>query len=89
MESPESRLGRLRSRSMWRGTREMDLILRDFSARHLASLSPADLDLYEALLEEPDPDLLAWITGAAEPPARHAPLIARIRDGAVGVAKLP
>ena len=87
MESPDARLGRLRSRSMWRGTREMDLILRDFSARHLAALSPADLDLYETLLEEPDPDLLAWITGAAEPPARHAAMVARIRAGAVGVAR--
>jgi antitoxin CptB len=74
---------------MWRGLREMDLILRDFSHRHLATLSDPDLDLYEALLEEPDPDLLAWITGAAPPPARHAAMVARIRAGAVGVAKAP
>ena len=63
----------------------MDLILQDFAARELAGLSPADLDAYEALLEEPDPDLLAWITGAAPVPSPHRALVARIRAGAVGL----
>ncbi len=31
---------------MWRGIREMDIILRDFAWRELASMPPADLDLY-------------------------------------------
>ena len=83
-ETPEARLGRLRTRSMWRGIKEMDLILRDFTGRELAGLSPADLDLYEDLLAESDHDLLAWITGAAVPPDRFAPVIARIAAGAVG-----
>jgi len=86
-ETPEARLGRLRTRSMWRGIREMDLILRDFAGRELAGLSPADLDLYEDLLAEIDHDLLLWITGAAPAPPRFAPLIARIRDGAVGITR--
>jgi antitoxin CptB len=86
-ETPEARLGRLRSRSMYRGLREMDLILRDFATRELAALSPPDLDLYEALLAENDIDLLAWITGSSEPPAPLAPLIARIQAGAVGIAR--
>jgi antitoxin CptB len=84
-ETPDARLGRLRLRSMRRGTREMDLILQDFAARELAGLSPADLDAYEALLEEPDPDLLLWVTGRAPGPERHEPLVARIRAGAVGL----
>ena len=86
-ETPEARLGRLRTRSMWRGIREMDLILRDFAWRELSLMSPADLDLYESLLAESDHDLLAWVTGAAEPPAPLAPLIARIRAGAVGLTR--
>jgi antitoxin CptB len=84
-ETPEARLGRLRHRSMWRGIREMDLILRDFAARDLRRLSPADLDLYEALLAESDPDLLLWISGDQGPPTRYEGLIARIREGAVGL----
>ena len=86
-ESPEARLGRLRTRSMWRGIREMDIILRDFAWRELASMPPADLDLYESLLAESDHDLLAWISGADQPPAALAPLIARIRAGAVGLTR--
>lgn len=86
-ETREARLGRLKTRSMWRGIREMDIILRDFSSRELASMSPPDLDLYEALLVESDHDLLAWITGQAEPPARLASLVARIRAGAVGLTR--
>ncbi len=86
-ETPEARLGRLRSRSMYRGIREMDLILRDFAGRELGQLTPADLDLYESLLAENDIDLLAWITGTAQPPASLAPLIARIQAGAVGIAR--
>lgn len=84
-ETPDARLGRLRLRSMRRGIREMDLILQDFAARELAGLFPSDLDAYEALLEELDPDLLAWITGAAPVPPRHEALVARIRAGAVGL----
>ncbi|MBP1804760.1 succinate dehydrogenase assembly factor 2 [Rubellimicrobium aerolatum] len=86
-ESPEARLGRLRTRSMWRGIREMDLILRDFAGRELATLSPADLDLYESLLAESDHDLLAWISGADATPPRYMALLARVRAGAVGLTR--
>ncbi|WP_210527228.1 succinate dehydrogenase assembly factor 2 [Rubellimicrobium arenae] len=86
-ETREARLGRLKTRSMWRGIREMDLILRDFSNRELAALEPADLDLYEDLLGERDHDLLAWISGAAPTPGRYDGLIRRIQAGAVGLTR--
>ena len=86
-ESHDARFGRLRTRSMWRGIREMDLILRDFASRELAAMDPAELDLYEALLAENDHDILAWITGATPTPAAFAPLIDRIRHGAVGLTR--
>ncbi len=86
-ETAQTRLLRLRHRSMWRGIKEMDLILRDFSSRELASLPPADLDVYEELLEESDHDLLAWISGATPMPDRFAPLLLRIREGAVGLTR--
>ncbi|TNC71618.1 succinate dehydrogenase assembly factor 2 [Rubellimicrobium roseum] len=86
-ETHEARLGRLKTRSMWRGIREMDLILRDFAGRELAAMPPADLDLYEAMLAENDHDLLAWIIGSAPTPPRFAPLIDRIRAGAVGLTR--
>ena len=86
-ETHEARLGRLRTRSMWRGIKEMDIILRDFASRHLATMGPDDLDIYEALLAENDHDLLAWITGASPTPGRFAPLVDRVRDGAVGLTR--
>lgn len=78
-ESREIRLKRLRLRSWRRGTREMDLILGPYADAALAGLDDAALDAYEALLEQPDPDLYAWVcgTGAADAPLR--PALDRVR----------
>ena len=76
----DARLRRLRFRAWRRGFREADLILGGFADRHLAGLGPAELDDFEALLEQPDPDLYAWILGQADcPPAFDTPLLAAIR----------
>ena len=43
-------------------------------------MSEAELDEFERLLDAPDPELLAWITGEAPvPPAFDTPLFARLR----------
>lgn len=60
---------RLRFRSWHRGTREMDLLVGGFADAHLAGFDSAQLDRFEGLLLEPDPDLYNWMTGAALPPA--------------------
>ncbi|EAR49437.1 TPR repeat family protein [Oceanicola granulosus HTCC2516] len=83
-ERHETRLKRLRMRSMRRGMKEMDLLLMAFADARLAGLSGSELDAYERLLEESDQDLYAWISGAAPVPAAHAPLIARIAETAPG-----
>jgi antitoxin CptB len=59
---------RLRFRSWHRGTREMDLLLGGFADRHLADMDCEQLDRYEQLLLESDPDLYAWMTGKIAPP---------------------
>jgi antitoxin CptB len=58
--------------------REMDLLLTAFAEVELAAMTAADLDLYEALLDQNDQDLLAWVTGQGLPPPRFGPLMARI-----------
>jgi antitoxin CptB len=78
-ESRETRLKRLRLRSWRRGTREMDLILGPYADATLAALDAGALEAYEALLEEPDPDLYDWVAGSAPPPDAHAQTIGRIR----------
>lgn len=70
-ETRELRRKRLVHRSRYRGVKESDLLFGQFAARHLGELDDAQLDRYEALLDEPDQDLLAWIYGRAPVPERH------------------
>lgn len=58
----ETRLKRLKMRSMRRGIKEMDLILGSFADEGLAGLDAVALDSYEALLAENDHDLYSWVT---------------------------
>ncbi|MEP6968445.1 MAG: succinate dehydrogenase assembly factor 2 [Pseudomonadota bacterium] len=76
----ETRLNKVRFRAWRRGFREADLILGPFADRHARDLSPAQLARFERLLDEPDHDLYAWITGAAPvPPAFDGEVMARLR----------
>jgi antitoxin CptB len=78
-ESSEIRRKRLLFRSWHRGTREADLLLGPFADRHLADLSPAELDEFEALLGETDDDLYDWLSGRAPaPPHRDGALLRRL-----------
>lgn len=63
------RLKRIRFRAWHRGFVEADLILGPFVDRHGPELSADQLDRLEALMEEDDHDLYAWIIGRAPTPA--------------------
>jgi antitoxin CptB len=67
-EGTEIRRKRLLYQSAHRGTKESDLLLGAFAAAHLGAFTPAQLDAYEALLNENDGDLFDWVTGRAAPP---------------------
>jgi antitoxin CptB len=72
---------RLLFRSWHRGIREMDLIMGRFADAHIGALNEMELAEFERLLELPDPQLLAWITGAeAAPPDCDNATFRRIRD---------
>lgn len=76
----DERRKKLRFRAWRRGFREIDLILGGFADRRIEELSETDLDAFERLLEAPDQDVYAWITGAAPPPQEHdTPTLASIR----------
>jgi antitoxin CptB len=81
-EPRETRLKRMRMRSMRRGTKEMDILMMRFAEAHLDAMSEAELDLLDRVLEENDQDLYTWITGQKPAPADLAPLIDRIADEA-------
>jgi len=62
-EGLDDRRKRLLFRCWHRGTREMDLILGRFADAEIATLSDAELAQLEHLIEVPDPDLYAALTG--------------------------
>jgi antitoxin CptB len=60
--------------------RELDLLLAGFLSAGLDELADDDLDRFEALLEHPDQDILAWLVseeGPGDPDLRS--IVARIR----------
>lgn len=62
---------RVRFRSWHRGTREADLLFGRFADAHVDGMDMIQLDRFEALLENSDPDLYAWITGREAIPPEH------------------
>ncbi len=78
-EGLDPRRRKLLFRSWHRGIREMDLILGGFADAEIHSLTEAELDQYEGLLELQDADLLSWVTGASPVPEIHrSALLTRI-----------
>lgn len=78
-EGLDHRRKRLLFRCWHRGTREMDLILGRFADAHIATLDENEIAVLERLLELPDPDLFAAVTGAIAPPDFAGDLFSRIR----------
>jgi antitoxin CptB len=83
MSTPEDDLAmrrrRVRFRAWHRGMREVDLLLGRFADAHLAGLDVDELGAFEALLDVPDQDVLAWLTNAGAPPEGAAvPVLARV-----------
>ncbi len=75
----DDRRKRLLFRCWHRGTREMDLVLGRFADKAIADLNDGELAELERLIEVPDPDLYAALTGEKEPPAVAGPLFARLK----------
>ncbi len=78
---------RLYMRSIRRGIKEMDLILKAFADANLEGLGADELAQYDDLLSESDHDLYQWVSGQSEEPEQYRPLMDMIRDGAVGVTR--
>jgi antitoxin CptB len=76
---------RLLFRCWHRGTREMDLILGRFADSEIGTLSDDEVSQLERLLEVPDPDLYAALTGDKPIAAEYAgALFERIKAFRVG-----
>jgi len=71
-------MSRLRYRCR-RGTKELDLVLLRFLDERFEALSQPEQEAFEALLEQQDPDIAAWLWGGRAPPEAWEGLIRKIR----------
>lgn len=78
---------RLQFRAWRRGFREIDLILGQFADKTLADMDEGSLELFEALLNEPDQDVYDWLAARAPAPERYVALIARIQEISVPLTR--
>jgi antitoxin CptB len=77
----DARRRKLLFRSWHRGMREMDLIMGRFADAHIAGLSDHELVEFERLLDVPDQQMFAWVTGADAVPAdQDSAVLRRLRE---------
>ena len=73
-------LNQIRWRCSRRGMLELDLLLSRFFDNHYAALNSAEQQLFQQLLDYPDPQLFAWLLNKEQPNEPHlAALIKKIR----------
>jgi antitoxin CptB len=83
-EGLDIRRRKLLFRAWHRGIREMDLIMGRFADDSVEHLSDAEMTEFESLMDLPDQEVLAWITGEVQvPPAHDGPLFRRLRASRV------
>jgi antitoxin CptB len=66
MTATERELERIRWHCR-RGMLELDLVLNAFVERHLATLTPRELDTFRRILDRPDPELLDFVMAHSDP----------------------
>jgi antitoxin CptB len=73
---PQARIKRLKFRSWHRGTKEADIMIGGFFDRNHLRWSDAEIEWFEAFLEEQDVDIMGWALGTiAVPPQWQGPMM--------------
>jgi len=70
-EGLDPRRRRLLFRAWRRGVREMDLIIGRFADAHIEAFDDSGLDDFEHLMEAPNAELYAWVTGSVNVPTAY------------------
>ena len=70
-DQQETRRQRLLYQSKRRGSKEADMVIGQFAIENLEVMTSEELDQFEALLQENDPDLMTWVSGLVPPPEKH------------------
>jgi len=66
----DARLKRLKFRAHHMGSNENDILFGGFAEKYIETLTPEQLDRFEALIAETDTDLFVWVTGKEPVPER-------------------
>ena len=83
----DQRRRRLLFRATHRGTHETDLLVGGYVKPRLDTLTEADIDALEAVMELPDVQLADWLTGRIPiPPEHDGPMLRAIRNAALNAA---
>lgn len=64
-----------------RGLLELDVLLERFLSRHYENLSASDQEVFAALLERSDQDLIDWLLVGKPAPAEFTQLVGVIAKG--------
>ncbi len=76
---------RLVFRATHRGTHETDLLIGGFVQSRIATMSEAEMDALEEVMELQDADLADWLTGRLPiPPHADSPMLRAIKAAAHG-----
>jgi antitoxin CptB len=76
-EGLDERRRKLLFRAWRRGVREMDLIVGRFADVYIDKFDEPSLDQFERLIEVPNAELYAWVTGDETAPAEHDSAVLR------------
>ncbi len=68
-------------RAWHRGMRETDLLLGSFADAEIGDLDERELAQFESLLDQPDAEILHWVTGSSKAPEKFdTALLRRVVD---------
>ncbi len=75
------RLNRIRYRSWHRGCKETDIILGNYCNHFIEKMDEPALDLFEAMLDEDDADIWAWLTDKYDcPNPAYSEMLEQLRN---------
>ncbi|KAF0231155.1 MAG: hypothetical protein FD175_1024 [Beijerinckiaceae bacterium] len=67
----DPRRKRILFRAWHRGTREMDLVMGRYAESVITTLTDAEMDIFETLIDQQDRDLFSWISQGEPVPVEH------------------
>jgi len=79
----DTRRRRLLFRATHRGTHETDLLIGGFVEKRIQTMTEAEMDALEEIMELPDVDLADWLTGRLPiPPDADSPMLRAMKEAA-------